>query len=283
VATVLDTTQDCTSKASALRGAGYTTIMRYYSVNAWKRMGAPEAQALSQAGLMLGAVYQDRQNQPADFSLAQGTTAGQNALHYAQTVIMQPTGSAIYFSADFDPTQDVVTNNILPFFQGVKNAMTAAGDAPYRVGVYGSGLTCGAVLGASLAQCAWLAQSKGFSGYQDFLNSKKWNLSQQMPATVLGIGCDPDDTNPALPDFGAFTLAPNHFGLTLPPASRFVVNASSGLQLRGGPGTNYPSVSVLSAGTPVTVLLRDGDWAQVDTTGNGTAGGYVFAAYLKPA
>ena len=99
MATVLDTTQDCTSKASALRGAGYTTVIRYYSVNAWKRMGAAEAQALSHAGLTLGAVYQDRQNQPADFSLAKGTTAGKNALHYAQSVIMQPAGSAIYFSA----------------------------------------------------------------------------------------------------------------------------------------------------------------------------------------
>jgi len=283
VATVLDTTQDCTSKASALRGAGYTTVIRYYSVNAWKRMGAAEAQALSHAGLTLGAVYQDRQNQPADFSLAKGTTAGKNALHYAQSVIMQPAGSAIYFSADFDPSQDVVTNNILPFFQGVKNAMTAGGNAPYRAGVYGSGLTCITVLGAGLAQYAWLAQSKGFAEYQSFLDSNCWSLSQQMPATVLGIGCDPDDTNPTAPDFGAFTLAPDHFGLTLPPASHYVVNASSGLRLRGGPGINYDSVSVLPAGMPVTVLQRDGDWAQVDTTGNGTASGYVFAAYLKPA
>ncbi len=283
MATVLDTTQDCTSKAAALRGAGYTTIIRYYSVNAWKRMGAAEAQALSQAGLMIGAVYQDRQNQPADFSLAQGQTAGQNALNYAQTAIMQPAGSVIYFSADFDPSQDVVTNNILPFFQGVNNAITAGGAAPYRVGVYGSGLTCSAVRGANLAQCAWLAQSKGFAGYQDFLNKKQWHLSQQMPATVLGIGCDPDDTNPAEPDFGAFSLAPDHFGLTLPPAARFVVNAASGLRLRGGPGVNYDGLSVLPAGAPVTVLQRDGDWAQVDTTGNGTASGYVFAAYLKPA
>ena len=286
MATVLDTTQDCTSKAAALRRAGYTTVIRYYSVNAWKRLGPPEAQALSQAGLMLGAVYQDRQNQPADFSLPQGSTAGQNALNYAQSVIMQPTGSAIYFSADFDPTAEVITNQILPFFQGVNTAMNSAnvnGAAPYRVGVYGSGMTCRMVLAAGFAQCAWLAQSKGFAEYQTFLNTNRWSLSQQMPATVLGIGCDPDDTNPALPDFGAFTLAANHFGLTLPPTSRYVVNASSGRRLRGGPGANYDGLSVLPAGTAVTVLQRDGDWAQVDTTGNGTASGYVFAAYLKPA
>lgn len=287
MATVLDCTQDCSGKAAALLAAGYDTVIRYYSMSAWKRIGAAEANALSQAGLRIGAVYQDRQNQPADFSEAKGRLAGHNAFSYAQSVIFQPSGTAIYFSADFDPSEAVVTNGIIPFFRGVRAAMSDAngGTMPYRVGVYGSGRTCRMLLDANLAELAWLSQSKGFAEYQTFLNSGRWHLSQEMPATVAGLDCDPDQTNPANPDFGAFTLSPDHFGPALPSASaaHFVVNAGRGLRLRGGPGLNFDVLDVLPFGTNVTVTHRDGDWAQVATSAGGQTDGFVFAAFLTPA
>jgi hypothetical protein len=286
MATALDCTGDCSGKAAAIRAAGYDTVIRYYSMSTWKRMGAAEAQALSRAGLRLVAVYQDRQNQPDDFSEAKGKLAAHNAFSYAQSVIFQPTGSAIYFSADFDPTADVVTNQIVPFFRGVRETLLAANGnvLPYRVGIYGSGRTCGMLLDANLVELAWLAQSTGFANYQAFLDSGRWNLSQHMPSTVAGVSCDPDDINPRLPDCGAFTLAPDHFGPALPPAGtgRYMVNASNGLRLRGGPGVNFDVLNVLPAAATVTILHQDGDWAQVDTTGDGRSDGYVFAAYLKP-
>ena len=287
MATALDCTQNCSTKAAALRAAGYETIIRYYSMSAWKRMGPAEAQALSQAGLRLAAVYQDRQNQAADFSELKGRAAGQNAFAYAQTTIFQPPDSAIYFSADFDPSAQVVTDQIVPFFRGVGAALDAAsgGASVYRVGVYGSGRTCRMLLDANVAELAWLAQSRGFAEYQTFLASGRWHLSQQMPATAVGLQCDPDDVNPLHPDFGAFTLAADHFGPALPPevAEPFVVSASSGLRLRGGPGVSFDTLDVLPAGATVAVMERDGDWARVDASGDGSADGYVFAAYLKPA
>ena len=42
---VFDCTQNCAPKAAALKSAGYTAIMRYYSMNAWKRIEPGEAQA----------------------------------------------------------------------------------------------------------------------------------------------------------------------------------------------------------------------------------------------
>jgi Domain of unknown function (DUF1906)/Bacterial SH3 domain len=286
MATALDCTHDCSSKAAALRAAGYDTIIRYYSMSTWKRLGAPEAQTLSRAGLRLVSVYQDRQNQPSDFSLTKGQLAAHNAFTYAQSVIFQPEGSAIYFSADFDPTADVVTNQIVPFFRGIRETLLAANGntMPYRIGIYGSGRTCRMLLDANLAELAWLAQSTGFADYQAFLASGRWNLSQHMPASVAGLDCDPDDINPQRPDCGAFMLAQDHFGPALPPTGtdRFVVNATNGLRLRGGPGVNFDILKVLPAGATVTVTHTDGDWAQVDSTGDGRADGYVFASYLKP-
>ena len=284
MATALDCTGDCSTKAVALRAAGYDTVIRYYSVHEWKRMGAAEAQALSQAGLKIGAVYQDRQNQAADFSQAKGNGAGQRALDYAQSVIMQPEGTAIYFSADFDPSDAVIANNIVPFFKGVQAAL--GGAAPlYKIGVYGSGPTCEALLAANLVTYTWLTQSKGFRGYDAYLSSGKWNLSQLMPATILGLDCDPDDVNPSKSEFGAFTLPSDHFGPSLPSstASRYAVNAATGLRVRGGPGTNFDVLKVLANGTIVTVTHRDGDWAQVDSSAGENPDGYVFSAYLKPA
>ena len=287
MATALDTTQDCSLRAAELRTAGYQTIIRYYSMSAWKRIGAAEARALTRAGLRLAVTYQDRQNQVADFSEPKGRLAGQNAFNYAQSVIMQPADSAIYFAVDFDPSQQEVTNSVIPFFNGVRTAMLAANNntMPYRIGAYGSGRTCRMLLAANLVEFAWLSQSTGFAEYQAFLASGNWDLSQKLPATVLGLDCDPDDTNPQHADIGAFDLTEDHFGPALPPvaSSTFEVNASNGLRLRGGPGTNFDILDVLPSGAKVTVLASSGDWAQVDAHGHGKADGYVYAAYLRPA
>ena len=64
---------------------------------------------------------------------------------------------------------------------------------------------------------------------------------------------------------------------------RNVVVAAGGLNLRKGPGTNFPSKGLIKDGTAVDVLSGDGDWAQVDLNGDGTPDGFMSAAHLKPA
>lgn len=64
-----------------------------------------------------------------------------------------------------------------------------------------------------------------------------------------------------------------------------VVTASS-LRIRGGPGTSYEVVGSLKAGNPVTVLLRQGEWARIRTAGGVTgwvAGEYLAGGGLKTA
>lgn len=56
-----------------------------------------------------------------------------------------------------------------------------------------------------------------------------------------------------------------------------VVTASS-LRIRGGPGTSYEVIGSLKAGNPVTVLLRQGEWARIRTAGGVT--GWVAGEYL---
>ncbi|EJB01764.1 N-acetylmuramoyl-L-alanine amidase [Rhizobium leguminosarum bv. trifolii WSM597] len=61
-----------------------------------------------------------------------------------------------------------------------------------------------------------------------------------------------------------------------------VVIASGGLRLRSGPGTEFDVTSSLPFGASVAVLSRIGDWAQVDTTRDGGADGFVHASFLRP-
>lgn len=289
MATVLDTTRNCAALVPCLESQGFDTVIRYYSRSEWKRLSQPEALALGRGGLRIIPVYQNRQNQAADFSDAAGEAAGRHADDYARNVIFQPAGSAIYFAVDFDATEAELRANVIPYFKGVKRGLaSAAGGAPsYRIGVYGSGRTCRLVGDAGHAALTWLAQSRGWGEYNRYLAARKWALKQLMPATVCGIECDPDETNPDQPDTGAFLLDPAAAGPGAPPdlpglvANRFKVIARDGLRLRAGPSTTFEIRGRLNFGTVVQVIARNGDWALVDLNGDGAADGHCHADFLQ--
>ena len=71
----------------------------------------------------------------------------------------------------------------------------------YRIGVYGSGVTCATLVGHGLAALGWLAQSTGWAGYQAYTT---WSIKQGKETEVLGIDVDSDE---AVGDYGAFVLA----------------------------------------------------------------------------
>ncbi|MEO8321538.1 MAG: glycoside hydrolase domain-containing protein [Bradyrhizobium sp.] len=293
MATAFDTTHDCSKSVTCLKQQGITTIIRYYCRPelSWKRMGQKEAMAIARAGVALAAVYQNRQNQPADFSAAKGETSGAQAYDYAENVIFQPGDSAIYFSADFDPSETVVNENIVPFFKGVQKAFKAAaadGKPLYQVGVYGSGRTCRILLEQKLVTYTWITQSTGFAEYKKFISSGKWNLKQLMPTSVCAVEGDPDEVNSDHADFGSFVLDVGALGPAGPPApvagtgDEFKVIATGGLRVRSGPGVEFDVGSTLPAGATVKVLSRSGDWALIDATADGNADGFVHSAFLKP-
>lgn len=290
MATVFDTTTDCSKAIERLKQSGYDTVIRYYSRSEWKRLSQTEAVALGRGGIRLGVVYQNRQNQTADFNAAAGEAAGQSADDYGRNVIFQPGGSAIYFAVDFDASESEVRDNIVPFFQGVRTGLGASpGTASdYRVGVYGSGRVCRMVVASGLAEFAWLAQAKGWGEYREYMAGMQWHLVQDMPAKICGLDCDPDETNPAQPDFGSFLLDPDSLGPAAPAVGRgpsvelFTVIARGGLRLRSGPSTQFDVRSVLSFGATVRVLSRNGDWALVDLSGDGLADGFCYADFLRP-
>lgn len=62
---------------------------------------------------------------------------------------------------------------------------------------------------------------------------------------------------------------------------RYSVTARSSLNLRGGPGTDFPIIGGLPFDQEVEVLSRQGDWAKIDILFDGIADGYVHGAFLR--
>ncbi|MCS0592469.1 DUF1906 domain-containing protein [Massilia norwichensis] len=208
----LDTTVELTRHAVALRSQGYDFAMRYYSNNASKNLSLGEARALSQAGLRIGVVWETSGTHAAFFTRAQGLADGAQAYRMARESIGQPFGSAIYFAVDYDPTQADIDGGISNYFTGVHAALYVANDgAPsYRVGVYGSGLCCGALVERDIAALSWLSQSTGFAGSRQYAEQKRYDILQMLPARIVGadgivLGIDPDTTHPDR-DAGLFSV-----------------------------------------------------------------------------
>jgi len=208
----LDTTIELTRHAAALKAQGYDFAMRYYSHNASKNLSLGEARALSGAGLRIGVVWETSGTHAGFFSRAQGLADGAEAFRMARETIGQPFGSAIYFAVDYDPTQADIDGPVSNYFTGVHAALYVAneGQPSYRVGVYGSGLCCGALVERGIASLSWLSQSTAFAGSRQYAEQKRYDLIQMLPARVPGdggmiISIDPDATHPER-DAGLFSV-----------------------------------------------------------------------------
>ena len=287
----IDTPWNSKKHVSAMKSAGVVTVLRYYTIRVStrlpeKRLGLDEAQALVRAGFQLGVVYEFDGNHAGAFSKSAGLADGEYSRHYASKIIGQPAGSAIYFGVDFDASDDEIKNRILPYFEGIAEAMgESSDDTAYDIGVYGSWKSCERTVKAGLTKYAWLAQSTawgGRDGYRKFAAARKWNLKQGFAAgEIHGLDYDPNEINDDLGSIGQFVIPVSAQG----PASadRFVVSARPNLRLRSGPGLTFDVIGSVPFGTTISVMRRDGDWAFVDINGDGGIDGVVHAGFLTPA
>src|SRR6266581_9476303 len=121
---IIDTPFNTESSITCLLSKGVRTVIRYYNFSnsrtlPEKAMELAEAQALAAHGMQIAVVFQQRQNQVADFTELKGVAAGRRAYRYAQDNINQPANSGIYFSVDFDASSNEIENNITPYFEGI--------------------------------------------------------------------------------------------------------------------------------------------------------------------
>jgi hypothetical protein len=288
---IIDTPNSTKNKLPCLLSQGVKTIIRYYNFSnsqslPEKCLKLDEAQAIVSHGLDLAVVFQQRQNCVEDFSKSKGIAAGRRAFRHAHDAIGQPPGSGIYFAVDFDVAPDAIASSVIPFFEGVREAFDSEsyGGPGYRVGVYGSGLLCDTLVDRGLATLRWLTMSRGFRGTREALQDGRYHLAQRYPeAKICGISVDYNEANPAMPDFGAFTIAPDSTARAVPAGAgeRHRVTARSGLRLREGPGSQFEIIGGLQPDQIVFVVSIVEGWALLDLEGDGRVDGYASVGFLE--
>lgn len=213
---VIDTPVATTSRLEMLKAGGIRTIIRYInplSLGSAKTVKAVEAQGIANIGMRLGLVCEGWGGAEGHGGIdgASGARDGRLCAQHAKSVVGAPPNACIYFAVDTDVSSSFLNNNVIPYFQEVKDAVSGQ----FRIGVYGCGLVCDAVLTRGLADLTWLSNAMGWAGSRAFRDNGKWNLLQHLPMTIAGLDTDPNDINPARPDIGDFV--PFAVGDTAPP------------------------------------------------------------------
>jgi len=201
----IDIPTDASDVAYELKDANVEFVARYYRdpASKWPPLSPSEAQRLSSLGLKIVAVYEYHSPRPAHFTYDWGYSDALTAYGEARAV-GQPTGSAIYFAADFHARYADLAS-VLDYFRGIHAGLTtaAAGTAIYAVGVYGSAPVCDAVREAGLARYSWLSNSITWDEGADY---EDWNIMQGASLPGLSVGNDSDQ---ARSDYGSFEVAPS--------------------------------------------------------------------------
>jgi Domain of unknown function (DUF1906) len=168
-----------------MKAIGISTIIRYYDHEdetlPGKTLRRGERDVIVMNGLKMGVVFQHRNNKFASFTALRGRQDAERSLILAAEN-SQPRGSAIYFGVDGPWRTSYELANIMTYFQEVDAQLSGSG---YRVGVYGSGLVCNALLASGLAELCWLAAPTSWPDFSAWYQTKKWKLVQ-LPTTQCG-------------------------------------------------------------------------------------------------
>jgi hypothetical protein len=313
---VVDCSVNCQAAAPQLAARGVKVVMRYYSrINdpaapPGKRLTKSEAKAIHAAGMAIGLTYEHGKKldeftaveaqKAADYCLSRD--AGLNPSN--PEAISHPKGTVIYFAVDTDQLNDHISD-IKTFFQTIKDRF-AANNAPFVLGVYGSGFSCNQLRASPLqVRHFWLAgASWGWRDTRDFYNQPgaDWNLFQNALEVPLEVSVDTNLVNPSAGGLlGAFDRNGLIAGLndsairanlrfTKPgePATFYV--APGGERLfhdvpvydSQGHQTGTKSVDFIGQRRMVSVLAPGADWTKVEVSFDvGGGHGVVQQGYVR--
>lgn len=179
--TACDSITEVTSvRAQALKDAGYQTIGRYL-VNVPggldKKIKPGELDNIFNAGLTVFPIYQTTGRTADYFNNVQGKRDAQDAFTAAKNFGFKSL-TTIYFAVDFDALGEDITNNILPYFQGINEQMTYLGNY-YKVGIYGARNVCTQVSEKGWATTSFVSDmSTGFSANLGYPLPSNWAFDQ---------------------------------------------------------------------------------------------------------
>nr|WP_325250819.1 glycoside hydrolase domain-containing protein [Amylibacter sp.] len=267
------------------------TVFRYYAYKDQPERNLPhkvlrkhEAEALWDAGINIGAVFQYNNDKLESITPERGKADAEHALDYAQSVIGQPAGSAIYFGVDGSWHGAAQLAGVMAYFEAVRAAFQRGGNR-YRVGAYGSGLVLGRLLDAGLVDLSWLALSRGWPGTRQFYNSERWNLFQFSHHLWFGKNqVDGNVINPVASDFGDFgrnsVATPQDFGTAFLLKDQFYFSNRRKAAVYKKPDSGSAVVQTLTLAFNPIILKSLKNWHAVSLDGTDRIAGYVKAEVL---
>lgn len=184
-----DTATNVTAaRLTTLKDNNFTFVGRYLNrvEGAHDGLTAAEVTRISNGGLYIVSIYQNNGSTGASyFTNSQGVSDAEEAVELADN-LGQTDNTPIYFPVDFDATASQVTNNIVPYFQGVLSVLNSSSKNPngYRLGVYGSRAVCEYIRGtySATTRYTFIVDNKWRGDFDD------WNLRQYNFNTDLGSG-----------------------------------------------------------------------------------------------
>ncbi len=220
-----DVSEQITSKfARGIADIGVKTIIRYYDHEnetlPGKTLTSRELNIIADAGLNVAVIFQHHNDRVETFlTKGRGQQDASRSLELALK-FSQPKGSAIYFGVDgvdelyYDMVKrgkatgeggtagGFIENHVTRYFSEVNRVLAGSG---YKVGAYGSGAVCDHLLKNELVDYCWLANAKGWSGYRNFEDFKRWVLKQHLTTKrgqCFGTEVDLNTGNERFADFG---------------------------------------------------------------------------------
>lgn len=178
-----------TSQIQTIKNAGYKYIGRYLTNTPGgtldKCLTRSEVENILNANLKIFTIFQESGNSASSFTSSTGITNGQRAYEAAEDLGI-PHSSTIYFAVDFDPTDAIITSNIIPYFTSILLSRAAR---KYRVGVYGTRNVCNR-LKSELGISRFFVSdaSYGFSGNLGFNIPSNWSFDQFATDITIGSG-----------------------------------------------------------------------------------------------
>lgn len=224
---------------NAVKAAGYRGVIGYISHDATKDMSATHAKAYTDAGLVVGLVFETTASRATS-----GKAGGAADRQFAEQAAKQrgyPAGAPIFYAVDgdFSPTQ------VQPYFQGLQG-----GSHP--VGVYGSIKVCEAMVKAGLAKFAW--QTEAWSGASiSGVAHLYQRTGKTLPAIagVKGSAYDEDAVLKRIPLWGGALAPPSP-----PPTTSGLALITKRAALLVTRRMNHRKTPLNSAGKAVLINLR---------------------------
>lgn len=158
-----------------------------------KNLTVPEARLLLNNGINIVPIYQDNNAELSDYSYSIGHADGNAGFDRAFKLGI-PADTIIYFAVDVDTTLDQIEEYIIPYFEGINEALKNFGAKwdyfyTYRVGVYGPRNVCKILSDKGLASsnCYVSNMSSGFSANLGYPQPRDWAFDQ-FSEPLYGVG-----------------------------------------------------------------------------------------------